>query len=262
MEVIASSEPFLILQNANLVIDVPNIVVNDNIMVAVHWQNNPETTNFLSVDYSDPKIFNGAVIRYPNEFPNLLSNLIGVPSSFLLRVNTLDEGAPITNSEAVTYNVYRGLASEFPDTSNWDMLNTSPVSDLTFIDINGDNIDANEFYRYAVETRYNNDVSEVTFSNVILGGALNVLDFQFLNSKISVYPIPTKDNLTVSIVSSIKMDQDMEIYDLTGKRVSSITPSVFQNNQAIINVKALESGMYFLKIKIEGISITKKFQVN
>ena len=72
--------------------------------------------------------------------PGFLSDLIGVPSSFLLRVNTLDDGSPITNNESVTYNVYRGLASEFPDTSNWTMINSSPVSDLDLVDTDGTNI--------------------------------------------------------------------------------------------------------------------------
>ncbi len=262
MEIIASSEPFLILQNATQVIDVPNIVVNSNIMVAVHWQNNPETTNYLSVDYSDVNIFDGAVIRFPDELPNLLSSIIGVSCSFLLRVNTLDDGSPTTNGEAVTYNIYRGLASEFPDTSNWDLLNSQPLSDLSFIDADTGSLNPNEVYRYAVETIYNNGVSEVTFSNSILGGSLSVGDFQYINSRISVYPIPTKDRLTVTLDPSLKMDQYMQIYDITGKHVSSISPSVFDNNRTIIDVQALQSGMYFLKLNVEGVSITKKFQVN
>ena len=262
MELLASSEPFLILQAATQVIDVPNIVVSDNVMVAVHWQNNPVTTNFLSVDFSDTNIFDGAVIRYPGEFPNLLSGIIGVPNSFLLRLNTLDDGMPITNNEAIAYNVYRGLASEFPDTSNWDLLNSSPISDVSFIDTNDNNIDQNEFYRYAVETIYSNDFSEVTFSSSILGGVLSTEDFQYINSRVSLYPIPTKDNLTVKLDPALSIEQFMEIYNVTGKRVLSIKPSVFENNKAIINLTQLQSGMYFLKMIIEGVSITRKFQID
>jgi len=258
-EVIASSEPFLILQNETQVIDIPNIVVNEGFMAAVHWQNNLETTNFLSVDYSDENIFDGALIRYPGQFPSFLSSQIGVPSSFLLRVNTLDDGTPITNGEAITYNVYRGLASEFPDTSNWDLLNSSPVSDLSFVDTDVTNIDINEFYRYAVETIYANDVSEVTFSNALLGGVLNIEEFKDISSKVSIYPNPTKDDLNIYLDDNLSLEESIEIYDVAGKLVKTLKTSIIENNNTTIDVASLQSGMYFLKLVVNEVTINKKF---
>jgi hypothetical protein len=258
-EVLASSEPFLILQNETQVIDVPNIVVNNAFMAGVHWQNNSETTNFLSVDYSDPNIFDGAVIRYPGQFPTFLSNLIGVQSSFLLRVNTLDDGTPITNNETITYNVYRGLASEFPDTSNWDLLNSSPINELTYIDTNSTNIDPNEFYRYAIETIYNQGVSEVTFSNAVLGGVLNIEEFEELSSRISIFPNPAKEDLSIALDSNLNIETDIKIYDVSGKLVKTISSSSFENNNAKVNVESLQSGMYFVKLSVNEVTVTKKF---
>ncbi|MDC0006951.1 carboxypeptidase regulatory-like domain-containing protein, partial [Winogradskyella sp.] len=258
-EVLASSEPFLILQNETQVIDVPNIVVNNAFMAGVHWQNNSETTNFLSVDYSDPNIFDGAVIRYPGQFPTFLSNLIGVQSSFLLRVNTLDDGSPTTNNETITYNVYRGLASEFPDTSNWDLLNSSPINELTYIDTNSTNIDPNEFYRYAIETIYNQGVSEVTFSNAVLGGVLNIEEFEELSSRISIFPNPAKEDLSIALDSNLNIETDIKIYDVSGKLVKTISSSIFENNNAKVNVESLQSGMYFVKLSVNEVTVTKKF---
>ena len=258
-EVLASSEPFLILQNQKQVIDVPNIVVNSPILAAVHWQNNPESTNFLAVDYSDPNIFDGAVIRYPGQFPTFLSNLIGVPSSFLLRVNTLEDGTPTTNNEAITYNVYRGLASEFPDTTNWELLNTSPTSDLSIVDMNSTNIDPNELYRYAVETVYNADTSEVTFSNTILGGVLNIEEFEELSSKISIFPNPTEGDLNIYLDADLSLEDTIEIYDVAGKLVKTISSSIFENNNTKVNVESLQSGMYFLRMVAKEVTINKKF---
>ncbi|MDB9755281.1 choice-of-anchor J domain-containing protein [Winogradskyella sp.] len=258
-EVLASSEPFLILQNATQVIDIPNIVVDNQFMAGVHWQNNVETTNFLSVDYSDPNIFDGAVIRYPGQFPTFLSNLIGVQSSFLLRVNTLDDGTPITNNETITYNVYRGLASEFPDTSNWDLLNSSPINELTYIDTNSTNIDPNEFYRYAIETIYNQGVSEVTFSNAVLGGVLNIEEFEELSSRISIFPNPAKEDLSIALDSNLNIETDIKIYDVSGKLVKTISSSIFENNNAKVNVESLQSGMYFVKLSVNEVTVTKKF---
>ncbi len=260
-EILASSEPFLILQNSTQVIDVPNIVVSDAFMAAVHWQNNAETTNFLSVDYSDANIFNGAVIRYPGELPGLLSDLIGVPSSFLLRVNTLDDGSPITNNESVTYNIYRGLASEFPDTSNWTQLNASPVSDLDLVDTDGTNIDPNVLYRYAVETIYTNGQSEVTFSNEIIGSLLSTTDFDFIASDIQIYPVPAEDDITIKILSNIQLDKPVEIYDSLGKQVLSISQSEFKNGEVTKSVNTLQSGIYFVKLYADNTVLTKKIIV-
>lgn len=255
-EVLASSEPFLILQNETQVIDIPNIVVNDGFMAGVHWQNNPETTNFLSVDYSDPNILDRAVIRYPGQFPNFLSSLIGVPSSFLLRVNTLDDGTPTTNNETITYNVYRGLASEFPDTSNWDLLNTNPLSDLSLVDMNSTNIDINENYRYAVETLYNGGQSEVTFSNEILGQQiLSVSDLEALSSQVFVFPNPANDIVNIRLENNLSIDSPIEMYDALGQRVLIVNTN---NSNLKINITSFESGIYFLKMKINGVDINKK----
>ena len=260
-EVLATSESFLILQSATQVIDIPNIVVSNPIIAAVHWQNNPETTNFLSVDYSDTNIFDSAVIRYPGEIANLLSSIIGVPSSFLLRVNTLDDGTPITNGEAVTYNVYRGLASEFPNTSNWTLLNASPLSDLDFIDTDGTNVDPNEYYRYAVETIYNNGESEVTFSNEIIGGLLSITDYQYLTSDIQIYPNPAEEIINIKFGNNLQTKMPIEVFDSLGKQVLSIDSSEIQNGSLTKNINSLQSGIYLVKVQLENTTVTKKIIV-
>ena len=260
-EVLATSESFLILQSATQVIDIPNIVVSNPIIAAVHWQNNPETTNFLSVDYSDTNIFDSAVIRYPGEIANLLSSIIGVPSSFLLRVNTLDDGTPITNGEAVTYNVYRGLASEFPNTSNWTLLNASPLSDLDFIDTDGTNVDPNEYYRYAVETIYNNGESEVTFSNEIIGGLLSITDYQYLTSDIQIYPNPAEEIINIKFGNNLQTKMPIEVFDALGKQVLSIDSSEIQNGSLTKNINSLQSGIYLVKVQLENTTVTKKIIV-
>lgn len=257
-EVLASSEPFLIQQNATQVIDVPNIVVNGGIIAAVHWQNNPETTNFLAVDYSDGNIFNGAIIRYPGQASDLLSNIIGVASSFLVRVNTLDDGTPVTNNEVVTYNIYRGLASEFPDTTNWTLLNMIPISDLNLIDSNGTNVDPDVLYRYAVETIYTNGESEVTFSNEILGALLSVSSFEFVNTDIQIYPVPAVNDITIKLGPNVQLDKDIEVYDSLGKHVFSINSYEFENGSVNKKVNSLQSGIYFVNIYADNTLITKK----
>jgi hypothetical protein len=264
-EILASSEPFIIYADSIQTIDVPNIVVSDSIALMVHWENNSASTNALAVDFSTEELFNGAVIKQPGQQINLLSNFFGggAPNmAFHIRANTLEAGNPVTNGETVSYNIYRGLASEFPEISSWGLLNSTPVLDLSFIDTNSTNISPNELYRYAVETIYTNGISEVTFSNVILRTSLSFSELQYINSKIHVYPVPTKEILNIELDPGLSIDNYIEIYNMAGKRVRLIEPLVFQNNKAVIDLKALQSGMYLLSINFPKGRITKKFQVN
>ena len=229
----------------------------------VHWQNNAASTNSLVVDYSDPNIPNAGLIRYPGEDFAALSDFLGggAPNiSFHVRINTLDDGTPITNTEAVTYNVYRGLASEFPNTSNWVLLNPSPVSSISFEDTN-QNIDIDENYRYAIETIYNEGESEVTFSNEIPGNLLisNVEEIEALSSLVILFPSPTTDIVTVKLESNLQTDLPMEIYNASGKQILVIDSKNISNGSVTTNVKSLESGLYFFKINIDGIDVIKQF---
>ena len=231
----------------------------------IHWQNNTESTNFLVLDYSDPEITNSAAIKYPGESIVLLSDFFGneAPNmSFHVRVNTLDDGSPITNSETLTYNVHRGLASEFPDISNWDLLNPSPITEVSLVDVGGGNLDPNEYYRYAVETIYIEGESEVTFSNSILGGVLNNSDFDMMNANIAVYPVPTSDQITISLGLGMQTSEPILAYDTLGRKVLEIDPSEINNGMVTKNVNHLQSGMYFIKINIGGTILNKKFIVN
>lgn len=264
-EILASSEPFLIQQDSIQTINVPNIVVSNNISAMIHWQNNPESTNALVIDYSDPDITNSATIKYPGESILLLSDFFGngAPNmSFHLRVNTLDDDTPITNTENLTYNVYRGLANEFPNTSAWDQLNASPISDLSIIDVDAANLDPNEYYRYAVETIYTDGMSEVTFSNELLLGTLNTTDNELLKSMIHVYPVPSNTNITINLGANLNTNNPIEAYDSLGRQVLMISPSELNNGVVTKNISFLQSGVYYLKINVNGVIINKKFIVN
>jgi hypothetical protein len=228
----------------------------------IHWQNNAESTNSLAVDFSDPNLNDVAVIRTPGQPIQPLSNVLGggFNYAFHLRVNTLDDDTPITNGESVSYNVYRGLASEFPDISNWDMLNTSPISDLSLVDSDLGAVDPNELYRYAVETVYNEGESELTFSGEVLGQEiLSITDVDLLQKNILLYPNPAEDDLTLELLSNFQVDQPIEIFDTLGKRVLTVSPEEIFNGYLNTNVSSLPSGVYFVKLPINGTAVNKKF---
>lgn len=263
--VLVTSEPFLMYPDSLITVDIPNIVVTKTITAMVHWQNNAASTNALVVDYSDPNISNSAMIKYPDVNPQLLNVFLGNDSpkmSFIVRVNTLDDGNPVTNTEAVTYNVYRGLNSEFPDMSNWEKINLSPIASVSLIDLNTSSIDPNESYRYAVETIYSNGISEVTYSKSFTGNTLGINDIQSLSSQIKVYPVPTNDSITIKFGSNIQVSKPIKVFDILGKEVFTIQPSNIKNGAITKSVNTLQKGIYLIRMDVEGAIINKKFIVN
>jgi hypothetical protein len=262
--VIASSDTFLIQSNNIQVIDIPNIVVYDDIAVMVHWQNNQGTTNYLNIDFSDPQIPNTAAIRYPNESIQLLSDYFGnmQNQSFHVRLNTLDDGNLATSTEVMKYNVFRGLSSEFPNIDNWQLLNEMPLVDGTFIDSKLDNIDPNQSYRYAVETTYREGNSQVTFSNVISNLVLSANDEQFVFDQINIYPVPARDFLNISLPSQIKLTAAIKIYDVLGNQIEEIGFLKAQKEIFSIDLTKYTKGVYFLKFEAGNSIYYRNFIVN
>ena len=73
------------------------------------------------------------------------------------------------------------------------------------------------------------------------------------NNNISVYPNPTKDNLTVETTSN--KEQKLEILNLIGQTVytSVIT------KKAVVKTSAFPVGVYFIKLTTDKESVVKKF---
>ena len=262
--VLVTSEPFLILQNTEQTIDIPNITVTGLIGVMIHWQDNPASTNSLAIEFSEEGMFDGAVIKFPGEFATLFSSFIGAPegfsSAFLLRVNTLTEDDPVTNGEEVSYNIYRGLEGSFPDVSGWDLLNGSSVEGIEFED-SVPGADPAETYRYAVEAIYANGFSEVTFSNTISGALLGIDDVEISSSDFKLFPNPAADVINMHFPESVSLDGPIEFYDLLGKRVLLVESENYSNMQQV-NISSLNSGVYIVKCYLDnGDSLNKKLIV-
>jgi hypothetical protein len=257
---LGSSEPFLIYPDSIHTIDVPNIVVYDSIFALIHWQNNAASTNALCLDYSDPNIPNTAVIGYPGQPIVLLSEFFGdgTPNmSFLLRLNTLDKGNNNTNNESLTYNVFRGLASEFPSLDNWEMLNASPVTSLSYTDVDWGSVDENEQYRYAVETIYTDGTSEVTFSNIIDGSLVGIEELIDIARGIRIYPVPTSAQVTLSFDEDFEITGPIEIYDALGRIIDHIDADRITNHTVTKDLSVHQNGVYFIRMQVNGQIISK-----
>lgn len=98
-------------------------------------------------------------------------------------------------------------------------------------------------------------VLDIYASKLSSSGTLTTKSFSE-TSKISLFPNPVKDILTIQNPENLNIDK-ITITDLTGKKVLE------QNNNATsVNVENLQNGMYLLKIISEGKIGTSKFIKN
>jgi PKD repeat protein len=79
-------------------------------------------------------------------------------------------------------------------------------------------------------------------------------------SNASLYPNPTDGELNVEFDLNNAQATELTILDLTGKQLNSYSVSGQSGkNSAFIDVNTLASGVYFLKINVEGISHQMRF---
>lgn len=68
-----------------------------------------------------------------------------------------------------------------------------------------------------------------------------------------VYPNPATDEFKIKTLNTI---DNLSVYSILGQKVLDINP---RNNMSTINISSLKSGMYLLKMKSNGKSMTTKF---
>ncbi len=259
-EIIAVSDKFLTPFNEWINIDVPNMTITGDFYVMIHWEENPETTNFFSYNWSwDSETENTGVIKYPNQDVQNLTDYIGAlyPAlNFMIRPNIIELGDDGNDNNVVSYNIYKGLASvisaEIEEDELWEQLNASPVNDQVFIDNSWSSDYPNGMYMYAVEAVYTEGVAEYTFSNtidIIITGIEDIIA-----NNISVYPNPTSEFINITGIQG----SELYLYDAAGKLVYT---ERIESDQTQLNVGNLPSGSYILNIVLDNNVITKKVSI-
>lgn len=104
--------------------------------------------------------------------------------------------------------------------------------------------------RKVVPANFNNAARMDDFS-ITKNATASINDLKKFN--FSAYPNPASNNLTISASKNI---QNVEIFNVIGQKVMSLTPNT--NNKSI-DVSNLNTGVYVLKATIEGIKGSYKF---
>jgi type IX secretion system substrate protein len=219
----------------------------------------------LCLDYSDSTITNTAVIKYPDQPIELLSDFFGGSNpyqAFLVRVHTLDADDSNMAQDSREFNVYKGQADKFPDTESWQLLNPEPVDNLWFVDDTWTDDDETGQYRYAVETIYTAGNSEETFSNIIDWEMITAtLDPDEFEGRFELYPVPASEYITVDIELETEADMELVIYSASGQLIDRRDLGLNRSFTMSRMVDDLAAGSYFLGLYVDGRVLTKTFVV-
>lgn len=248
-EVLVSSLAFQTWNDSLMTIDIPNISISENFYAMVHWQDNEESTDPLTLDYSEGTP-NTAYIMYPDEEPVLLSMVLGNPdASFILRVNTFKEETGKSPDINTSYNIYRGPVEEINLAEYlWDPLNDTPLNDLSYTDTDWSNVGGGQ-YTYGVEAIFNDGEAEFSFSNFfeIITGVEETADE---NLTLKVYPNPVSDYIFIEGTTG----QEIGIYNHIGQHIESIQTTEGQSTKHIGHYLP---GVYI--IRVTGTMLSYKF---
>lgn len=139
-----------------------------------------------------------------------------------------------------------------------DILDTTG-SDINDLGIEGSWISGsapvlpNTTVQLVIEARVNASSEEFFFDNVQVGGSLGLSDNA--ENQFSLYPNPASNGF-VNIVSKVNGEKQVAVFDVLGKQVINTTLTGER-----LNIAALTSGVYIVKINQGNASITKKLVV-
>jgi len=120
---------------------------------------------------------------------------------------------------------------------------------------------------YAVTLTAGGNVTNASFTidsstmSVVKSTQTDIAELGNESVRISVYPVPVRQNATISIVADADSEVDIEITDLTGRRVKSLFVSLQKGNNTLKLDATGLSGIYLLKVSGENVKAIVKFVV-
>jgi hypothetical protein len=89
-------------------------------------------------------------------------------------------------------------------------------------------------------------------------GKLSIVDETNMLNQAEVYPNPTSGKVTIQLNSINLSEKNIIITDAVGKVYSSKVVTGIDGNRLELNISSFKSGVYFIKVKIDGANKTFK----
>jgi plastocyanin len=119
---------------------------------------------------------------------------------------------------------------------------------------------ANTSFRYKVTAagQYGYKCTPHASMNMLAGfvvSSTGILTTQLPKLAFSIYPLPVKENATLSLNTTLLAKGQISIYNLAGQEVSTREIDLYPgNNEFILEMGQLKSGLYFVELKSPGIN--------
>jgi hypothetical protein len=249
---IVSSEQFMSGRNEWVHVNVPNITLVGDHYAMVYWSGLNAASTFLAWDSTDI-VTEYARYRYPDGEIGMLSELVGIAGTCLIRPNVM-VAAKTQDSERVLagYNIRFGQLADIANAANWPLLNETVIAGTEYNDSSWPP-SANGDYVYAVQAQYTTGESEFSFSNII-----NLLNAGVSFSKIpeiQVYPNPASEYVMLNRVK----DSELLVFGMNGTlyQTKRINVDLYK-----LDVSMLARGTYLLVVKNNSGMRQQKLLVN
>ncbi|MFO7896862.1 MAG: carboxypeptidase regulatory-like domain-containing protein [Candidatus Cloacimonadales bacterium] len=239
-----------------------DIALDDGVGAPYEYQNQ---SHYAIADYTDAgeEWINMTAFGYTK---NMLIRAFGIEYG---RAEAQKDISP--NREQEGFNLYRLSYQDQYNPDNWDLIE-SALSDTVYIDPSWQSVEAGQ-YRYAVKTRYTNDVeSNPTFSGVLVKTFTSTTDNILVPEKVSNYPNPfraisgkrgsgTTIDFNLQNSSLIKIN----VYNIKGRLIKRLMQTELSAGKHQVfwdghddNSRPASSGVYFYQIETETQKVSKK----
>jgi hypothetical protein len=146
-----------------------------------------------------------------------------------------------------------------PDTdAQWTKVNTSLITGTNPYSYTDRNIASETTYEYKLEAVVS-DRNETLGTTQCTSGNSTPSSFEITK----VYPTPATSQISIDIVIPEQSDIDIAIYDITGRKVSTVASGLYSPGEYTLlsDLSGLTNGVYIVRMTTEGLSASKNFVI-
>lgn len=246
------------LKIRGVVIDTVRIIATtgwrtDNLIQAISNQNlEKENYNLVSLLIGvNNQYQNKSIQQYIIEFPQLLDSAIkfaGGDTDRVFVVSIPDYAATPFGQDADPKQIskeieqYNAINKIFADSYRVQYFDITPISKFGLF----------QPYLVANDGLHPSAIQYTEWVKLILQGSYSSFFTDVANTKMTVYPNPTEDHVTISY--PVKINKCLELYDAFGK---SILKKEMNTELIDLSLKGLSKGIYTVRISYNGNQFTK-----
>lgn len=216
-ELLMRSEPFITISDGWANVNCPPVTVNGEYYVMIHWDDVPNTTDFLAIDGASGAVEGTASIKYPGQTIEPLSNYVDFNGFFMIRNHALVASAKESKS-LMGYNVYKGTVATLEQAEQWEKLNETIVTEQSLTDDQWppQNHDS---YVYAVQAVYSANMSPLSFSSALIYDNVapefsSEPEIEGVKGAVYLYEIVAQDaNQDQLVIEAIEKPQWLDLID-------------------------------------------------